>query len=157
MFAGNVSMRKLELVISSSLKATLKESLYTYWNAQELSCVRWQFAKYRVRNLGGTCWRHLCPPTLLPHLNVSSPVLASSVATSHTWPLGIQLWLTQAEMWQSAPWIKKKLVDVQYCVSYRCTIEWFTILKVQTPLIVIIKYWLYSLCCTRYSCSLFYT
>ena len=33
----------------------------------------------------------------------------------------------------------------------------FTIFKGYTPFIVIIKYWLYSLCCTIYPCSLFYT
>lgn len=48
-----------------------------------LSCVRWQLAKYRVRELGGTCRGHLCPPTRLPHVSVSSLVLAGSVATSH--------------------------------------------------------------------------
>ena len=49
------------------------------------------------------------------------------------------------------------IVAVQYYVSYRCTIYQFTIFKGYTPFIVTIKYWLYSLCCITYPCSLFYT
>ena len=48
-------------------------------------------------------------------------------------------------------------VPAQYYISYRCIIQWFTIFKGNTPLIVIIKYWLYSSCCAIYPCSLFYT
>ena len=48
------------------------------------------------------------------------------------------------------------IVDVQSYLPYRYTIKWFIILKGYTPFIVIIKYWLYSLYCTVYSCSLFY-
>ena len=39
--------------------------------------------------------------------------------------------------------------------SFRCTTQWFTIFKDYTPFIVIIKYWLYSLCCRVYPYSLF--
>ena len=35
-------------------------------------------------------------------------------------------------------------------ISYRCAREWVTIFKDYTPPIVIIKYWLYSLCHTLY-------
>ena len=37
------------------------------------------------------------------------------------------------------------IIDVQYYISYKCTIYWFTIFKGFTPFIVIIKYWLYFL------------
>ena len=47
-------------------------------------------------------------------------------------------------------------VDVQYYISYRCTIQRFTIFKGYIPFIVIIKDWLCSLYCTIYPCSLFY-
>ena len=41
-----------------------------------------------------------------------------------------------------------KVIDVQYSE--------FTIFKGYTPFIVIIKYWLYSTCCTIHPCSLFF-
>ena len=49
------------------------------------------------------------------------------------------------------------LLKYSWCtiLCYRCTIEWFTILKGYTPFIVIVKYWLHPLCCTIYPCSLF--
>ena len=40
------------------------------------------------------------------------------------------------------------IVDVQCCIRYRCTIQWFTIFKGYTSFIVIIKYWLYFPYCT---------
>lgn len=46
------------------------------------------------------------------------------------------------------------IVDVQYYVSYRCTIQGFIIFKGYAPLTVIVTYWLYSLCCTIYLCLL---
>ena len=53
------------------------------------------------------------------------------------------------------------LVEVQLMyniiISYRCTIQLLKIFKNYAPFIVIIKYWLYSLWCTTYPCSLFYT
>ena len=47
------------------------------------------------------------------------------------------------------------IVDIQYYRIYKCSIYWVTILKGHIPLIVIIKYWIHSLCCTIYPCSLF--
>ena len=44
-------------------------------------------------------------------------------------------------------------MDIQYYLSYRCTIQWFTIFKDYIPFIVIIKYWLHSPCCTIYPYS----
>jgi len=41
------------------------------------------------------------------------------------------------------------IVDVQYCISFRCTRQQFTVFKGYIPLRVIIEYWLNSLCCTR--------
>ena len=50
------------------------------------------------------------------------------------------------------------IVAEQHYTSYRCTVQWFTIFKGYTPSIVIIKYCLYSLCCTIYphNISVFY-
>ena len=47
-------------------------------------------------------------------------------------------------------------VNVQYWVSYKCTVQWFTIFKCYTSFILNIKYSLYFPCCTLYLCSLFY-
>ena len=46
------------------------------------------------------------------------------------------------------------IVDIQYYMSFRCTMPWFTVFKGYTTF-MIIKYWLYSLCCVMYPCSLF--
>ena len=42
-----------------------------------------------------------------------------------------------------------------YNIMFRCTTEWFTSFTGYPSFIVIIKYWLCSLCCTIYFCSLF--
>ena len=44
-------------------------------------------------------------------------------------------------------------VDLQYFLIFRY-ITWFTIFTDYAPLIVIIRYWLYTLCCTIYPCML---
>ena len=46
-------------------------------------------------------------------------------------------------------WATELIADVQYCISFRCTRQQFTVFKSYIPLIVIIEYWLNSLCCTR--------
>ena len=45
------------------------------------------------------------------------------------------------------------IVDIQYCINFRCATWCFTIFKCYIPFIVLIKYWLYSLCCAIYPCS----
>ena len=47
------------------------------------------------------------------------------------------------------------IVDVQYYVSFRCATQWFATFMGHIPLTGIVKCWLYSLCYTVYSCSLF--
>ena len=39
------------------------------------------------------------------------------------------------------------IVDVQYYIRFRSMTEWFTIFKGYAPFIILITYWLYSLCC----------
>ena len=46
-------------------------------------------------------------------------------------------------------------VHLQYYISFRCTTWWISIFVDYTPFKVVIKYWLYSLCCTIYFCILF--
>ena len=41
--------------------------------------------------------------------------------------------------------------SVQDYINFRSTTQWSTIFKAYAPLTVIIKYWLYSLCCTIHS------
>ena len=49
------------------------------------------------------------------------------------------------------------IILIWYCISYKCTIELFTIFRGYTPFTIFIKYWLYSLHYTIYPCSLFST
>lgn len=49
------------------------------------------------------------------------------------------------------------IVAAQHHTSYRCTVQWFAIVKGYTPSTVIIKYCLYSACCRIYPSSLFHT
>ena len=49
------------------------------------------------------------------------------------------------------------IVDVQYFINYRWITKCFTVFKGYVPFTVIIKYWLYPLCCTIYPCCLLYT
>ena len=44
------------------------------------------------------------------------------------------------------------LTRVKYYIRFRCTPTWFIVFK---DYIILIKYWLYFLCCTIYPCSLF--
>ena len=60
--------------------------------------------------------------------------------------------VTKSQTWLS-DWTTT--VAVQYCVSNRYTMEWFTIFKGYTPFII--KHWLYSPCCTIYPHRLFCT
>ena len=44
-----------------------------------------------------------------------------------------------------------------YCwctILCKCTMYWFTVFDHYTPIVLSIKYWLYSSCCTIYPCSL---
>ena len=55
------------------------------------------------------------------------------------------------------PFIYLLLLMCSSCtiLCFRCTTEWFTSFTGYPSFIVIIKYWLCSLCCTIYFCSLF--
>ena len=46
---------------------------------------------------------------------------------------------------------------IWYCISYKCTIELFTVFRGYNPFTIFINYWLYSLHYTIYPCSLFST
>ena len=46
------------------------------------------------------------------------------------------------------------IVDLQYFIIFRYITWWFKIFTDYAPLIVIIRYWLYTLCCTIYPCML---
>ena len=48
------------------------------------------------------------------------------------------------------------LLKYSCCALLHVTGVQFTVFEGFTSFIVIIKYWLYSLCCTIYPCSLFY-
>ena len=51
---------------------------------------------------------------------------------------------------------KLGIIDLQCYISFRCGTLWFNIFVDYTSYKVIIKYWLYSLCCTLHPCNLFY-
>ena len=106
----------------------------------------------------GRCvWQHWKPP--LQDLS-SLEYRAMPRSRSLGYRLPLLMWLFQD--WDSLLILDQyfllwSIVHVQYYTSYRCTIWRVTIFKGNTPFIVIIKCWLYSPCCTVYSCSLFYT
>ena len=55
----------------------------------------------------------------------------------------------------SKSWLQLSSYEPCTILCYKYTISWFTIIKGYT--FIVIEYWLYSLCCTVYPCSLFYT
>ena len=50
--------------------------------------------------------------------------------------------------------LKLKYSWFKYSISFKCTTQWFNIFTDYTPFKVIMKHWLYSLCCTVFSYSL---
>ena len=82
-------------------------------------------------------------------------IFYNSYYTYYTFTLMFILYLTYTDIDLYLSILYWCIVAVNYYLSYRSIIQWFIVFKDYTPFIVIIKYWLYFLCCTLYPQSFF--
>ena len=87
---------------------------------------------------------HRYPQTPIPPFPIPSP---SATVSLFPTTCNINTALKSFFYWSIA--------DLQHYISFRCTTQWFKTFTDYTRFVVIIKYWLYSLCCTIYPCSPF--
>lgn len=92
----------------------------------------------------------LCPN--LRHSITSRPACSKSQGTPGLprcqWEdLAVSSWKKQCQRKCNCVFFYWDIVDAQHYMKFRCITKWVTIFKCCIPFIVIIKYWLYSLCC----------